>query len=35
MASVEIRSAVKRFGGTEVLHGIEATMPCSRFRLPD
>jgi multiple sugar transport system ATP-binding protein len=31
MASVEIRSVVKRFGGTEVLHGIDTTIDDRSF----
>jgi multiple sugar transport system ATP-binding protein len=31
MASVEVRSVVKRFGGTEVLHGIDATIDDRSF----
>jgi len=31
MASVEVRSVVKRFGGTEILHGIDATIEDRSF----
>ncbi|HZF32965.1 MAG TPA: ABC transporter ATP-binding protein, partial [Candidatus Angelobacter sp.] len=31
MAAVEVRSVVKRFGGTEVLHGIDATIDDRSF----
>jgi ABC-type sugar transport system ATPase subunit len=31
MASVEVRSVVKRFGGIEVLHGIDATIDDRSF----